>query len=74
MFVTGCTIDGISYRLDYQKTLDETGPEYSGILHTKSPLVFTYDDFSFAPTISELNEKAIRSAIELDEASQKIVY
>jgi hypothetical protein len=68
MFTTGCKIDGIDFRLDYEKIAGDGSCEYSGILHVRNPIAFTFNDKSFSPTnIDLLYKDAIKQAIREHE-------
>ena len=70
MFTTGCKIDGIDFRLDYEKIWEDDSCEYSGILYVRNPITFIFNEDSFSPSDIELThtdaiKKAIRQHQEL---------
>ncbi|HLY70665.1 MAG TPA: hypothetical protein VKR53_13115 [Puia sp.] len=69
MAVTNCLIDNLDYRLEYQK--DPSDNSFSGLLHLRSPVLFSYSDLLFIPSINESYEQAIRNAIKSHEENKR---
>ncbi|HEX4372990.1 MAG TPA: hypothetical protein VHZ50_06780 [Puia sp.] len=68
MFTTGCKIDGIDFRLDYEKISEDNSTEYSGILHVRDPIAFIFNEDSFSPSnTGQAHIDAIRKAITINE-------
>ena len=69
MAVTMCLIDNCDYRLEYQKDFSDN--TYSGVLDLRSPVLFSYSDSLFIPTIDENHQLAIRNAIKSHEEGEE---
>lgn len=69
MAVIMCLIDDLDYRLEYQKDFSDN--TYSGLLDLRSPVLFSYSDSSFIPTIDENHQQAIRNAIKVHEEREE---
>jgi hypothetical protein len=70
MFTTGCNVEGIDFRSDYEKISDGEQSEYSGILHVRVPIAFIFNDNSFSPaSIGQKHKDAIKHAIRIHEGS-----
>ncbi|HLX91477.1 MAG TPA: hypothetical protein VKR32_07330 [Puia sp.] len=68
MITTACKIDGIDFRLDYKKHSLDNSFEYSGILHIKNEIVFSFSEGSFSPSdIEPAYIDAIKKAISIQE-------
>jgi hypothetical protein len=65
MAVIKCLIGDLDYRLEYQKDFSDN--TYSGLLHLQSPVLFSYSDSLFIPSINENHQQAIRNAIKIHE-------
>ena len=65
MAVITCLIGSLDYRLEYQKDLSDN--TYSGLLDLQSPVLFSYSDSSFIPSIDKTHQQAIRNAIKTHE-------
>ena len=62
---TNCMIDGSDYPLEYQK--DNSDNTFSGLLHAQSPVLFSFSDSLFIPSINESHQNMIRNAIMMHE-------
>ena len=62
---TNCVIDGADYQLEYQK--DSSDNTFSGLLHARSPILFSFSDSLFIPSINESHQNMIRNAIRMHE-------
>jgi hypothetical protein len=60
-----CLIGDLDYQLEYQKDFSDN--TYSGLLHLRSPVLFSYSDSLFIPSINESHQQAIRDAIKAHE-------
>jgi hypothetical protein len=65
MPVTTCLVDGTNCRLEYQKDLSDNS--YSGLLHLQTPVLFSFSDSLFIPTIKETHQEIIKNAIRTHE-------
>ena len=70
MAVIMCLIDDLDYRLEYQKDFSDN--TYSGLLNLRSPILFSYSDSLFIPTIDESHQLAIRNAIRSHEEREEV--
>jgi hypothetical protein len=70
MITTGCNVEGIDFKLDYEKISGDGLAEYSGILHLKDPIASIFNDNSFSPdSIEQTHKDAIKQAIRMHEES-----
>jgi hypothetical protein len=69
MAVIKCLIGDLDYRLEYQKDLSDN--TYSGLLDLRSPVLFSYSDSLFIPSINEGHQQAIKNAIKIHEELEK---
>jgi hypothetical protein len=71
-FITSCTIDGLTFRLDYKRTSLRTAYEFSGTLYLKNPIAFTIKDLKFSPSldVAHVIQEAILNSIVRNEAAK----
>jgi hypothetical protein len=62
---TTCLVDGMNCRLEYQKDLSDNS--YSGLLHLQTPVLFSFSDSLFIPSIKENHQQVIKNAIRIHE-------
>jgi hypothetical protein len=63
-------MEGIDFRLDYERISYGDQSEYSGILHLRDPIAFICNEDSFSPAdIEPACKDAIRQAIRQHEDS-----
>jgi hypothetical protein len=68
MFITACKIDGIDFKLDYEKIAGDDTGEYNGILHVRNPIAFIFNENSFSPPgIDQTHKDGIKQAIRMHE-------
>jgi hypothetical protein len=67
---TNCVIDGADHLLEYQK--DNSDNTFSGLLHARSPILFSFSDSLFIPSINESHQNLIRNAIRMHEQPAEI--
>ena len=65
MPVTTCIIEGIECRLEYQKDISDNS--YSGMLHGPAPVLFSFSDSEFIPSLKPAHQQLIRNAIKIHE-------
>ncbi|HLY71894.1 MAG TPA: hypothetical protein VKR53_19305 [Puia sp.] len=65
MPVTTCTIDSKDYRLEYYKDISDDS--FSGILHMEPPVLFSFSDTVFLPSIKMGDQQTIRNAIAIHQ-------
>ena len=66
---TLCSIDGNPFSLEYVKDFSDNS--HSGILYLYSPVLFSYSDSLFIPSIEEKYQQAIRNTINLHEQNHQ---
>jgi hypothetical protein len=64
-----CSIDGNDYSLEYVKDFSDN--TYSGILYLYSPVLFSYSDSLFIPSIDLKYQQAIKNTINSLEQKQQ---